>query len=233
MPAVLRSVPGIGSIRRASAEARAATILPRGILLDAAAKIRSYLVRPCARLTYLPERGNKKLLHGLTRFVSAGRSLCDTEEPAGVHEVMNHGPTVTTFVGEREEVLVFGPFRLDPVRHVLHKAGEPVRLGSRALEILLALVEQAGQTVATNELLARVWRNCVVERGTLRVHIAALRKILRDSEPVVDYVENVAGRGYRFAAPVTRVPGIAGANVPHAAASRGQASGAPDSSDVM
>ena len=128
--------------------------------------------------------------------------------------------TVTTSVGAAEEVLAFGPFRLDPVRHVLRKAGKPVRMGSRALEILLALVERAGQTVGTNELLARVWRNCVVEQGTLRVHIAALRKILGQGEPDVHYVENVSGRGYRFAAPVSRLPGMAdGSATPAAAAS--------------
>jgi predicted ATPase/DNA-binding winged helix-turn-helix (wHTH) protein len=110
-----------------------------------------------------------------------------------------------TFVDVGSEVLVFGPFRLDPVRHVLWEAGKPLRLGSRALEILLALVERAGETVGTSELLARVWPNSVVEGGTLRVHIAALRKILGDGESGVRYVENVSGQGYRFAAPVTRL----------------------------
>src|SRR4029077_15260652 len=120
---------------------------------------------------------------------------------------MDLAMTVTTSVGTTEEVLAFGPFRLDPVRDGLRKAGKTVRLGSRALEILLALGERAGQTVGTNELHDRVWHNCVVEQGTLRVHIAALRKKLGQGEPGVDYVENVSGRGYRFAAPVRRLLG--------------------------
>lgn len=102
-------------------------------------------------------------------------------------------------------VLVFGPFRLDVVRHDLRAAGKPVRLGSRALEILLALVERAGETIGTNELLARVWRNSVVEPCTVRVHIASLRKILGDGKSDVRYIENVSGQGYRFAVPVTRL----------------------------
>ena len=110
-----------------------------------------------------------------------------------------------TSVGTGYEVLAFGPFRLDPVLQILREAGKPVRLGSRALEILLALVEHAGETVSKSELLALVWPESVVEEGTLRVHLTALRKILGESESGVDYIANVAGRGYRFAAHVTRV----------------------------
>jgi predicted ATPase/DNA-binding winged helix-turn-helix (wHTH) protein len=120
--------------------------------------------------------------------------------------------------GADYEVLVFGAFRLDPVRHVLLEAGKPRPLGGRALEILLALVERAGETVGTNELLARVWPDSVVENGTLRAHIAALRKILGDGESGVRYVENVSGQGYRFAAPVTRLREPAIPTALHAAA---------------
>ena len=120
-------------------------------------------------------------------------------------------------------MLAFGLYRLDPVRHVLSHAGKPVRLGSRALEILLALVERAGQTVGTNELLARVWGNSVVEPGTLRVHIAALRKILGSGKSGVWYVENVSGRGYRFAAPVAYLQAMPDSAAADASASRAPA----------
>jgi DNA-binding winged helix-turn-helix (wHTH) protein len=103
------------------------------------------------------------------------------------------------------EVLAFGPFRLDRVQHVLRKSGKPLRMGGRALEILLVLVEQPGATVSKTELLERVWTNGVVEEGTMRVHIAALRRILGDDESGIPYVQNVSGRGYRFAAHVARV----------------------------
>jgi predicted ATPase/DNA-binding winged helix-turn-helix (wHTH) protein len=101
-----------------------------------------------------------------------------------------------------EMVLAFGPFRLDPVRHALWEAGKPLRVGSRALEILLALVERPGEIVGKMELLARVWPNTVIEDGALRVHITALRKILGDQKSGVRYIENISGQGYRFAAPV-------------------------------
>jgi predicted ATPase/DNA-binding winged helix-turn-helix (wHTH) protein len=103
--------------------------------------------------------------------------------------------------------LAFGPFRLFPTQRVLLRADEPVPLGSRAREILIALVERAGKLVRKSELCARVWPDTVVEDGTLRVHIAALRRALQDGHPRSSYVENVTGQGYRFVAPVTRVEG--------------------------
>ncbi len=109
----------------------------------------------------------------------------------------------TTISGDH--ALAFGPFRLFPGRRLLLRADKPVPLGSRAREILLTLVEHAGELVRKKELCARVWPNTVVEEGTLRVHIAALRKALRDGRPGTAYVENVSGHGYRFVAPVRRL----------------------------
>jgi predicted ATPase/DNA-binding winged helix-turn-helix (wHTH) protein len=102
-------------------------------------------------------------------------------------------------------VLAFGPFRLLPVQRMLQEGDKPIVLGSRALDILFALVERSGELVGKDELMARVWPNTVVEEATLRVHVAALRKVLGGSQCGVRYVENVTGRGYRFVAPVTRL----------------------------
>jgi len=95
-------------------------------------------------------------------------------------------------------VLAFGPFRLFPEQKALYRDGEALRLGSRAKEILFALVEKAGETVKKSELMARVWPDIVVEDGTLRVHIFALRKALGCQAPGMQYVETINGRGYRL-----------------------------------
>jgi predicted ATPase/DNA-binding winged helix-turn-helix (wHTH) protein len=100
--------------------------------------------------------------------------------------------------------VAFGPFVLNPTQRVLLRGDRPVRLGSRAREILICLVERAGTVVSKNELIRRVWPETVVEEGTLRVHIASLRKILGEDRDRVRYVENVTGHGYRFVATVTR-----------------------------
>jgi predicted ATPase/DNA-binding winged helix-turn-helix (wHTH) protein len=109
-----------------------------------------------------------------------------------------------TSQGSGEQVVTFGPFRLLLTRRMLMEGGRPLRIGSRALDILLALVERAGELVDKDELITRIWPNVVVEEATLRVHIAALRKILGDGRSGIRYVENVTGRGYSFIAPVTR-----------------------------
>src|SRR5215813_4894031 len=98
--------------------------------------------------------------------------------------------------------VAFGPFRLLPARQLLLDGDEPVHLGSRACEILTALVERAGQLLSNQELMRRVWPNTFVEDGNLRVHVAALRRALRDGQAGNRYITNVPGRGYCFVAPV-------------------------------
>jgi predicted ATPase/DNA-binding winged helix-turn-helix (wHTH) protein len=102
-------------------------------------------------------------------------------------------------------VFVFGPFEFHPTQRELRRAGKLLRIGSRAAEILLALLESAGTLVKKRALIARVWPGISVEEGTLRVHIAALRKLLADGRNGPHYIENVTGIGYRFAALVTRL----------------------------
>src|SRR5262249_22373588 len=97
----------------------------------------------------------------------------------------------------------FGPVRLKPAERLLLEGDKPVRLGSRALEILITLVERAGETVLKDQLIARVWPDTVVEEGTLRVHVAALRKALGDGRNGNRFISNIPGRGYSLVAPVT------------------------------
>jgi predicted ATPase/DNA-binding winged helix-turn-helix (wHTH) protein len=98
----------------------------------------------------------------------------------------------------------FGSFRLMPTQRVLLDNGKRLRLGSRALDILVALVEQAGKTVRKDELIARVWPNSITDEATLRVHIAALRKTLGDDRSGNRFIVNDTGRGYVFVAPAIR-----------------------------
>src|SRR5712692_7949585 len=100
------------------------------------------------------------------------------------------------------EAISFGPFRLLPAQRLLLEADKPLRIGSRALEVLIALVERAGEVVSKEELIARAWPNTFVAEGNLRVNIAALRRLLGDGQAGNHYVANISGRGYRFIAPV-------------------------------
>src|SRR5271167_3424336 len=102
------------------------------------------------------------------------------------------------------DVLSFGPFGLFPAERLLKKADKPIALGGRALDILIALVERAGEVVTNKELISAVWPDVVVEKGNLRYQMTTLRKALGDGRDGVRYVSNVAGRGYCFVASVTR-----------------------------
>jgi len=84
-----------------------------------------------------------------------------------------------------EQALAFGPFRLIPSQKLLLENDKPVRLGSRALELLIALVERASEVVSRDELVAYVWPSTVVEETSLRVHIAALRKALGEQSALL------------------------------------------------
>lgn len=103
-----------------------------------------------------------------------------------------------------EEVLSFGSFSVLTAERLLKKAGEPIPLGGRALDILIALAERAGEVVSHRELISSVWPDVTVEEGSLRFHIGALRKALGDGRDGARYISNVPGRGYCFVAPVTR-----------------------------
>src|SRR5262245_35863007 len=92
----------------------------------------------------------------------------------------------------------FGPFRLFPTRGLLLDGKTPVRLGNRARDLLIALLEHPGQPVSKDVLSARVWPNVLVEDVTLRAQVAALRKALRDGQDGRRYIASIAGRGYAF-----------------------------------
>lgn len=99
----------------------------------------------------------------------------------------------------------FGPFVLIPERRVLLQDDAPVRLGSRALDILMVLVERSGDIVTKAELLERVWPDTVVDDSNLKVNLASLRRALGETASVTRYIATVVGRGYQFVAPVQSV----------------------------
>jgi len=94
--------------------------------------------------------------------------------------------------------LEFGRFRLDPARRLLWKGGELLAVTPKAIELLNALVEQPGEVVGKQDLLAKVWPNTFVEEANLSVNVSALRKVLGRQKDGRPYIETVSRRGYRF-----------------------------------
>ena len=75
--------------------------------------------------------------------------------------------------------------------------GDPIVVGPRAFDLLLALLERPGQLVTKEELLERAWPKLIVEENNLQVHVSALRKILGR-----EAIATIPGRGYRFVVPL-------------------------------
>jgi predicted ATPase/DNA-binding winged helix-turn-helix (wHTH) protein len=100
---------------------------------------------------------------------------------------------------------VFGPFTFWPEERRLEREQTIVKVGSRAMDLLIALVERSGDVVSRRELVERAWPGLVVGDGSLRFHIAGLRNVLGHGKDGARYIENVPGRGYCFVAPFSYV----------------------------
>ncbi|HET9412747.1 MAG TPA: winged helix-turn-helix domain-containing protein [Pseudolabrys sp.] len=129
---------------------------------------------------------------------------------------------MTGAAAQARDVISFGPFSLIASERLLTRDGAPVELGARAFDILIALVSHPNEAVSKRDLLARVWPDVTVEEGSLRFHMASLRKALGDGKDGARYITTLAGRGYCFVAPISRSsdpgakPTAESANVPHA-----------------
>jgi len=88
---------------------------------------------------------------------------------------------------------LFGRFDVRPDERRVFEAGEPVALGARAFDVLVALIDRRDRVVGKDELLALVWPGLVVEENNLPVQVSALRKLLG-----AEAISTVQGRGYRF-----------------------------------
>lgn len=99
---------------------------------------------------------------------------------------------------------VFGPFELDPAARRLARDGEPLTLSSRQFDILLLLVNRAGQLLSKDQLIEAAWAGIAVTDNSVEQAISGLRRLLGGSHGPA-YIETQARRGYRFVADVTRV----------------------------
>src|SRR5712672_1853427 len=106
---------------------------------------------------------------------------------------------------EAQGNLQFGPFELSSRERELRREGEVLPLGSRALDILIYLAGRPGEVIAKRELIDHVWPDVTVEEGSIRVHVAAIRKALGDGQFGNRYIANIKGRGYSFVSTVVRL----------------------------
>src|SRR5258705_7518724 len=103
--------------------------------------------------------------------------------------------------------LQFGPFELSSRERVLRRDGVALPLGSRALDLLIYLAVRPGEVIGKQELIDHVWSDVTVEEGSIRVHVAAIRKALGDGQFGNRYIANIKGRGYSFIGTVVSLAG--------------------------
>jgi TolB-like protein len=101
----------------------------------------------------------------------------------------------------------FGPFRLDTNSKVLLRDGHVVAITLKAYEILLVLLQNAGQVVEKDALLEQVWPSTFVGEANLAQYISTLRKVLSEGSGGVAYIQTLPKRGYRFVTAVEEVEG--------------------------
>src|ERR1700720_1574788 len=103
--------------------------------------------------------------------------------------------------------VAFGRFRVLPHRRELLADGRPIKLGGRAFDVLMALIEARGAVVGKDALLARVWPGRIVEENSLQAQISALRAAFGAER---ELIRTVSGRGYQFTGDIHVVPASPG-----------------------
>src|ERR1700736_6593321 len=103
---------------------------------------------------------------------------------------------------EKPAIIEFGHFRIVPHRRELLADGQPVHLGGRSFDVLMALVEGQGAVVSKDALMNRVWANRIVEENSLQVQISALRNAFGTDR---NLIRTLPGRGYQFTGQIRTV----------------------------
>ena len=110
--------------------------------------------------------------------------------------LQRHSRTLAGFEGNRmDRVYQFGEVEVRSAERRVLVSGHPVSVGTRGLDLLLALIERRDRVVTKDELLSLVWPGLVVEETNIKVQVSTLRKIIGS-----DVVSTIPGHGYRFVA---------------------------------
>ena len=105
-----------------------------------------------------------------------------------------------------KELYEFGPFRVDPEKETVVRAGELVSITPKTFQILLVLIRNSREIVTKDDLMKTVWPNTFVEETNLSRNIFMLRKALGDTAQDHRYIVTIPGQGYRLAEDVRLVP---------------------------
>jgi len=147
-------------------------------------------------LSYSPRRdrvSRRQQRYELIRpLISLGRS----------HSAQAQSPSETARC--KETIYCFGEFQFSPHRHLLLRRALPMKLGSRALDLLHLLIDHPGVVVSKSDLIRFAWPDTFVDESNLKVNISGLRAVLGETQEGLPHIATVPGRGYKFVAQVLR-----------------------------
>jgi DNA-binding winged helix-turn-helix (wHTH) protein/tetratricopeptide (TPR) repeat protein len=103
-----------------------------------------------------------------------------------------------------------GEWLVEPGLNRVSRGDEHRRLEPKVLDLLLYLASQPGRTVSKDELLDRVWSGRAVVDAVLTRAVSEIRAALGETPREARYIQTVARKGYRLAAPVRAEPRPAG-----------------------
>src|SRR5215472_18923271 len=106
-------------------------------------------------------------------------------------------------VSDASASIEFGRYTVKPHRRELLADGQPIKLGGRAFDLLMALIEASGAVVGKDVLLDRVWPNRIVEENRLQNQVSALRRAFGADHGLI---RTIAGRGYQFTGDIRARP---------------------------
>lgn len=106
----------------------------------------------------------------------------------------------------KDEIYVFGEYRLDVRERRLWRADELVALSPKTFDLLVVMLEGAGRLLEKDYLIRSVWPDSYVQDANLSVHIATIRRVLGKTADAEQFIETVPKVGYRFVVPVSILP---------------------------
>jgi DNA-binding winged helix-turn-helix (wHTH) protein/TolB-like protein/cytochrome c-type biogenesis protein CcmH/NrfG len=107
-------------------------------------------------------------------------------------------------IGAPPAALQVGEWEVAPELNQISRVGECVRLEPKAVELLVFLMQRAGEVISREELLSALWPGVVVGDNALTQVVTKLRKALGDTARKPTYIEAISKRGYRLIAAVER-----------------------------
>lgn len=97
------------------------------------------------------------------------------------------------------ETFAFGSVSIDFRRAEVVRAGRPVSLAAKELQLLRYLIDNRERVVPREEIMQRVWEySTEASSRTIDTHVAWLRQKLEDNPQTPRFIQTIRGKGYRF-----------------------------------